>query len=200
MVVWVVGDQIINGSESGESFRQALYFKSLGFKLHDTMIYHKINFANPEKVRYHQLFEYMFVFSKGSPKTFNPIKDKENTYAGKSSMGKNTGRQTNGDMKERTKKIVNPLGMRSNVWKMNTAAQENPCQPNLHPAQFPEALARDHILSWSNPGDTVLDPMMGSGTTIEMAHLLNRKAIGCDMSEEYVQLSIQRVSQEVMTI
>jgi len=194
VVVWVVGDPVIDGSETGTAFRQALYFKEVGFRLHDTMIYEKPDFSSPENVRYHQLFEYMFVLSIGKPKTFNPIKDKRNIWAGGTSLGTNTVRAKSGEMLDRKhRKVVREYGMRGNVWRMNTAAQERVCQPNEHPAKFPDALARDHIISWSNPGDVVLDPMCGSGTTLVQAKVLGRHYIGFDISEEYVALSNKRL-------
>jgi DNA modification methylase len=73
VIVWVVGDATIKGSETGTSFKQALYFKEIGFNLHDTMIYHKNNYPPLTHNRYEQCFEYMFVFSKRYLKSFNPI-------------------------------------------------------------------------------------------------------------------------------
>ena len=83
--------------------------------------------------------------------------------------------------------------MRYNIWLLNTAAQEHPCQKNEHPAQFSLDLDTDHIISWSNPGDFVLDPMCGSGTTCKMAKQLNRKYVGIDISQEYINLSQKRL-------
>jgi len=195
VVVWVVGDATINGSETGTSFKQALYFKDIGFNLHDTMIYEKNNFSNPSSNRYHQIFEYMFVLSKGKPKTFNPIKDKVNKYAGETSWGKNTVRQKDGTLKERDKKIISEIGMRNNIWKFNVGKGFS-AKDDLsfkHPAIFPEKLAEDHIRSWSNEGDIVLDPMCGSRTTCKMAKKLNRHYIGIDISDKYCDLARLRV-------
>lgn len=190
VVVWIVGDGIEHGSESGTSFRQALYFKGLGFNLHDTMIYQKHNFSNPSTNRYHQIFEYMFVFSKGKPKTFNPIIDRANVEAGKiGSWGKNTSRQADGSMLERPRKVNNEFGMRYNIWRLKTEMKP------LHPAPFPEQLAGDHILSWSNPGDLVYDPFMGSGTTGLMAKRLGREWLGSEISQDYVAIADQRISR-----
>lgn len=193
VVVWVVGDQTINGSESGTSFRQALFFKDIGFNLHDTMIYEKANFSNPSSNRYHQIFEYMFVFTKGKLKTFNPILDKKNKYAGKSSFSVNSSRQVDGTMKQKDRIIYREFGMRSNIWRMNTVGQENPCKKQLHPAAFPEKLANDHIISWTNPGELVYDPFMGSGTSYKMAKLNNRNFIGSEISEEYCKIAEERI-------
>jgi site-specific DNA-methyltransferase (adenine-specific) len=191
VVVWVVGDATVNQSETGTSFRQALYFRELGFNLYDTMIYEKPGFTKPQTNRYHQIFEYMFVFSKGNVKTFNPIMDRPNIYAGWTCLGRNTARQVDGSLKEEknNRPLIPEFGMRFNVWKMNTASQENVCKSNLrHPAMFPYALARDHILSWSNAGDLVLDPMAGSGTTCRAAKMLGRQYIGIDVAEEYCKM------------
>lgn len=187
VVMWVVGDSVVDGSETITSARQKIFFYKLGFNIHDTMIWHKKNFTNPEKKRYHQVFEYMVVLSVGAPKTFNPIIDKKNIWAGETKFGGGGGRRMDGTMDARPKRIVNDLGMRGNVWLMNTAAQENICQPNAHPAMFTEELAHDHILSWSNPGDVVLDPMCGSGTTLKQAKELGRRYIGFDISAEYIE-------------
>jgi len=189
VVVWVVGDATFNGSESGTSFKQALRFKEIGFNLHDTMIYQKHNFSNPSSNRYHQIFEYMFVLSKGVPQTFHPIMDRKNVYGGKiGSWGKNTVRQTDGTFKENPRRINTEYGKRYNIWRLLTEMKP------LHPAQFPEQLANDHIISWSNEGDLVYDPFMGSGTTAKMAMLNNRNYIGSEISKEYCEIAEQRLN------
>lgn len=198
VVVWVVGDGTECGSKTLTSFRQALCFKDIGFRIHDVMIYQKSNFSMPSKNRYHQVFDFVFIFSKQRPKTFNPIKDRKNICAGQTRKGKNTKRQVDGSMKtlapnDENKPVYNEFGMRHNIWRMKTSGQEKMCKSLDHPAMFPEQLANDHILSWSNPGDTVLDPMCGSGTTCKMAKLNNRNYIGIDISEEYCDLSRKRV-------
>lgn len=187
VLVWVVGDATVDGSETGTSFKQALHFKEIGFNLHDTMIYEKHNFSNPSSNRYHQMFEYMFILSKGEPKTFNPIKDKKNRYAGTTSWGTSTSRQKDGSLVERSSKIINEYGMRGNIWKY-IIGKGNSTKDEIaynHPAIFPDKLAEDHILSWSNEGDLVLDPMSGSGTTCKMALRNNRNFMGFDISEKY---------------
>lgn len=189
VVVWVVGDATIDGSETGTSFRQALFFKEIGFNLHDTMIYQKHNFSNPSTNRYHQIFEFMFVLSKGKPKTFNALKDRPNVEAGKiGSWGKNTSRQVDGTMVERKRKVNTEFGMRYNIWRIKTEMKP------LHPAPFPEELARDHVLSWSNPGDIVYDPFMGSGTTAKVAIETDRKYLGSEISSEYWEIAQKRIS------
>jgi site-specific DNA-methyltransferase (adenine-specific) len=194
VVVWVVGDQTKDGTESGNSFRQALYFKEIGFNLHDTMIYAS---EKPPLThnRYEQKFEYMFVLSKGKPKTFNPIME-PCLHAGKSAS-KRTFRQDEKGVLEpahKSEKIAD-LKIRGNIWTYatGTASASDPFAKE-HPAVFPEKLAEDHILSWSNPGDLVLDPMMGSGTTGKMAIKNGRRFIGIDLSEEYAKIAAQRIA------
>jgi len=194
VVIWVVGDGTNNGSETGTSFRQALYFKEIGFNIHDTMIYQKNNFSNPSSNRYHQIFEYMFVFSKGKPKTFNPIKDRKNIYGGQvGSWGKNTVRQKDGTMKENTKKVIEEYGQRYNVWIYKTSknGQEDEVAYE-HPAIFPSQLVRDQILSWTNEGDIVYDPMIGSGTTARASIDTNRSYIGSELVKEYYEICKKR--------
>jgi DNA modification methylase len=195
VVIWVVGDGTEKGSETGTSFRQALYFKEVGFFIHDTMIYMKNNFSNPSSTRYHQIFEYMFILSKGKPKTFNPIKDRKNIYGGQvGSWGKNTSRQKDGSMLERKKKVIEEYGQRYNVWTYKTSknGQEDEIAYE-HPAIFPIQLVIDHLISWSNEGDIVYDPFMGSGTTAKASKLLKRNFLGSEISEEYHKLTQRRI-------
>lgn len=194
VVVWVVNDQTIKGSESLTSFETAIMFREADWRLHDTMIWLKPHFANPSSNRYHQVFEYMFVFSKGKPKTFNMIKDVPIKYG--KPVGKTSLRKANGDIvNSETKRESKGFGGRSNVWKMNTVGQENFGKKVLHPAMFPERLAHDHIISWSNPGDLVLDPFNGSGTTTKVARDLSREYIGIDISQEYCDIANQRLDK-----
>jgi site-specific DNA-methyltransferase (adenine-specific) len=195
VVVWIVGDSTINGSESATSFRQALKFIEFGFKLHDTMIYEKNTSSFPAKRngnRYTQIFEYMFVFCKDKIKTANLICDKPNKWAGHTNWGKNTNRLKNGELQETSDiKPVPDFSPRNNIWKYNIGKGFNSSdkESHEHPAIFPEQLAEDHILSWSNEGDIVFDPFSGSGTTCKMAKKNNRKYIGIDISEEYCKLA-----------
>jgi site-specific DNA-methyltransferase (adenine-specific) len=195
VIVWVVGDETKEGTESGTSFVQALLFKEHGFNIHDTMIYGKNGFANPSTNRYHQVFEYAFVFSKGEPKSFNPIKDRLNKSEGEFKRGK--ARNKEGVMVERKGiRKQEKFGMRTNIWMYNvggSVAEED--YAFEHPAIFPEQLAEDHILSWSKPNDLVVDIFSGSGTTIKMAKLNERKYIGIDISSEYCGISEKRVSE-----
>ena len=179
VMVWVVGDATINGSESGTSFKQALYFMSLGFKLHDTMIYEKNSSAYPSNkssTRYTQIFEYMFVFVKGKILVNNLICDKKNKWAGHK------------DFSGKLKNPVPELSPRNNIWQYVTSFNGV-----SHPAPFPEQLANDHILTWSNENDLIYDPFMGSGTTAKMSILNNRDWIGSEISQEYVDIANQRL-------
>lgn len=193
VVVWVVGDATIKGSETGTSFRQALYFKDVcGFNLHDTMIWDKRDCATVGSLnRYESTFEFMFVLSKGPPSRANIISDKPNKRAGEIQSGSN--RQRDGTVRRTSgygTRAIAQFGRRANVWHVF------PCKSRterLHPAPFPERLAADHIASWSNPGDVVLDPFLGSGTTGKMAVQMGREFIGIDISAEYVELARKRI-------
>lgn len=181
VMVWIVGDATINGGESGTSFKQALKFMELGFKLHDTMIFEKNSSTFPARKnsnRYTQIFEYMFIFSKGKINA-NLICDKPNKWAG---------------YKDFSGKLKNPVpeySPRTNIWRYTTSFNDK----TSHPAVFPEALAKDHILTWSNEGALVLDPFMGSGTTGKMALLNNRNFIGVEISKEYCNEAFERIKK-----
>ncbi len=193
VVVWVVGDATINGTETGTSFKQALYFKELGFNLHDTMIYHKKAVgACGSPYAYNQAFEYMFVFTKGKIKTFSAIKDFVPKNSGKIKDYSKSRSNSSGYITERIKKITPISSKRQNVWTYDIG-YGNGNDKTSHPAVFPEQLAEDHILSWSNEGDIVLDPFMGSGTTAKMAKLNNRNYIGFDISQEYCDIAEKRL-------
>ncbi len=192
VVVWIVGDATKNGSESGTSFKQALYFKEVGFNLHDTMIYRKLNFPPLTHSRYEQAFEYMFILSKGKPKTFNPLMV-ECIHAGK--IIKRTRKIYESGMAQRKTTESHPdrptasHRQKENVWdyKVGGYGTVN------HPAQFPEQLVKDHILSWSNEGDIVLDPFLGSGTTLKMCIETNRNGIGFEINEGYETIIKERL-------
>lgn len=186
IVVWVVGDATINGSETGTSFKQALYFMECGFKLHDTMLFEKNSSSFPAKRtgnRYTQIFEYMFVFSKGKPKTAHLICDKENKWKNFTNWGKNTNYNKNGELIQTNNiKPVPEFSPRNNIWKYTVGFNIN---EGKHPAVFPYQLAEDHILTWSNEGDLIFDPFTGSGTTASAALCNNRKFIGSEIDKTY---------------
>ena len=191
VLVWIVGDATIKGSETGTSFKQALYFKECGFNLHDTMIYQKDNCPFPSSNRYYANFEYMFVFSKGKPKTFNPIIDRKNKSFGRKITG--TNRQKDGTTKPIKNKgnEIKQFGVRFNNWLVSDGKRQN-----KHPAIFPKQLANDHIISWSNEGDLVYDCFMGSGTTAKMSIANKRNYIGSEMSAEYCDIIKQRLNAQ----
>jgi len=193
VVVWVVADATVNGSETGTSFRQALRFMEIGFRLHDTMIWQKQTFSLPFPNRYHQVFEYMFVLAKGEP-TFNPIADRRNACGGESRSI--TVRESDDSMTRRSDKVIASVGKRFNVWNIQTC--NNIGRDSDHPAPFPESLASDHILSWSNENDIVLDPFSGSGTTVKMAKHNGRRFIGIEINPEYCEIAEKRLSQGVL--
>jgi len=199
VVVWVVGDAVIKGGETGSSFRQALHFMDLGFKLHDTMIYEKNGSSFPARKdgnRYSQLFEYMFVLSnEDKPKTTNLICDKPNRWAGYTHFGKGSIRNKKGELIKRNIKPIPDYSPRNNIWKYNTGKNYSTKDAVAfgHPAIFPESLVEDHILTWSEPGDIVLDPFNGSGTTTKMAYLNDRNYIGMEISSEYCNIAEERL-------
>jgi len=191
VVVWVVGDRIKKGNKSLTSFRQAIYFQEIGFNVHDTMIYRKKNTPFMRSNGYTNCFEFMFIFSKGKPKTFNPLKTKtvrsgvEKLVANKKADGVNN-------------KVIGKLKKEktlTNIWDyaVGLGGTTNDRIAFQHTAVFPEKLAQDHILSWSNEGDVVFDPMCGSGTTCKMARLNNRAYLGMEISQEYTELAIKRI-------
>ena len=197
VVVWVVGDATIKGSETGTSFRQALYAMDCGFNLHDTMIWNKGSFTGVGSLatRYAPVFEFMFVWTKGAPATFNPLKDRPNKVAGK--IGGRL-RLADGSMRQMSTagKDRAEYGQRFAIWDIAPFGGNR----TGHPAPFPEALARDHILSWSNPGDTVFDPFLGSGTTGKMAIQTNRHFIGIERDPEYFQIAKDRIEEAQMRL
>lgn len=196
VVVWIVNDSTIKGSETLTSFRQAIYFKDCGFNVHDTMIYKKNALTFPETNRYYPCFEYMFILSKGKPKTVNLITDRKNKQSQKTISG--TERMANGNLQTsigaRLKRKIKENGVRFNVWEYNVGWSHSYKESYLrgHPAIFPELLVNDHILSWSNKGDLVYDPFMGSGTTAKMAILNSRNYIGSEISQEYYEKYITK--------
>ena len=199
VVVWVVGDATVNGSETGTSFKQALFFKEIGFNLHDTMIYEKTSVAayDPRNKRCKQAFEYMFVLSKGTPNVYNEIKDnpvKKKVAFHDAPHGRNAdSKRASG----REPYKVEDYQARTNIWQYNVGFNCTTKDKDAfkHPAIFPEKLAADHILSWSNEGDTVYDCFLGSGTTAKMAAILKRHYIGSEISQEYFDIAQGRIGE-----
>lgn len=197
VVVWVVGDRIVKGNRTLTSFRQCLFFQEIGFKVHDVMIYKKKNTPFMRSNAYTNCYEFMFVLVKDRVSTFNPLKTKtarsgdEMLVSNKKSDGVN--KKTLGHLN--TEKTL------TNIWEyaVGLGGSTNDRIAFKHPAIFPEKLVKDHILSWSNEGDVVLDPFAGSGTTCKMAKLLNRRFIGFEISEEYTEIAKERLSKYVST-
>jgi len=207
VVVWVVGDATIKGSETGTSFKQALFFKECGFNLHDTMIYQRTS-PFPSNIRYNQSFEYMFVFSKGKPKTFNPVIKQRKTdesikRAKTKTYSSNTYRDKEGNLNTPNKQALKRLNdarnnnyiLADNIWYIPAGYGLSTTDKEAfkHPAIFPEDLVSKHIISWSNEGDLIYDCFMGSGTTAKMAHIHKRNWIGSEMSKEYVEIANNRL-------
>lgn len=193
VVVWVVGDATIKGSETGTSFKQALWAKECGFNLHDTMIYQKQNYVPLTHNRYEQSFEYVFILSNGAPNTFNPIKIPCKN-AGKLEKYGLERRQNHGAKHAmRLYKSTEFIATKNTKIAPNIFSYTLGKEKTGHPAPFPEKLAHDHILSWSNEGDTVLDPFMGSGTTGKMAKQLGRNFIGIELDKEYFEIAKKRI-------
>jgi DNA modification methylase len=193
--VWIVADQTIDGTETGTSFRQALQFMDFGFNLHDTMIYQKTGLTFPETNRYYPCFEYMFILSKGRPATVNLIADRKNRNPGGTG---GTFRQPNGELKKGYGHQIKEIGVRFNIWSYDTGLHKTTKETEcfIHPAMFPEKLAEDHIKSWSNEGDLVLDPMAGMCTTAIASKRLGRKFLMCEISEEYCRIAKDRIQAE----
>ncbi len=202
VIVWIVNDATVNGSETLTSFKQALFFQSLGLNIHDTMIYYKSGMPFPEATRYNPMFEYMFIVSKGKPKTINFLNDKKNKYYGDKVARQNGQRQTDGSILENSawkndkSKEIKEFGIRDNIWYYSTG-RGNSSDDEIafkHPAIFPEQLCADHIYSWSNESDLVYDCFGGSGTTAKMAHKQKRNWIISEISNEYAEIAKKRIA------
>lgn len=199
VVVWVIGDETKDGDESGTSFKHALKFKEYGFKLWDTMIFQKNQYPPNcmSQNRYAQVFEYMFVFSKGKVKTFNRLMRKNKLAGQKKANIATAVVQRNGEVKRygRNRSLVyHNETVERNIWIYNVGGASGTKSKN-HPAVFPEQLVRDHILSWSNENDVVLDPFAGSGTTLKVAKDLKRKYIGIELNPDYYNIILENVKE-----
>jgi site-specific DNA-methyltransferase (adenine-specific) len=197
IVVWVVGDRTKNGNKSLTSFRQAIHFQNIGFNMYDVIIYEKSGTGPPHPNRYFNAFEYMFILTKGKIKTVNLLRDKKNKWAGHETYSEITRREKDGTLTKKSKKVINEFGIRTNIWRYingkGFAAEEKIA--HKHPAIFPEKLVEDHIRTWSNEGDLVLDIFGGSGTTIKAAEKLNRKWIYIDKVKEYCEIASKRMEE-----
>lgn len=197
VVVWNVADQVLNGGETGNSFRQALYFIDVcGFMLHDTMIFQKAQAFGGSKYAYLHCFEYVFILKRGNAiNTFNPIMDRPNKRGGVTESTARSGMRKNGSIPARKHKTASKFGKRKNIWEYGVGGGNTG-----HPAVFPLKMAKDHIISWSNEGDTVLDPFMGSGTTACAAVETNRKWIGIEIAPEYADEALRRINSHKIRV
>ena len=186
---WNVADQMVNGSETGSSFRQALAAIEAGLNLHDTMIYEKAQAFGGSNRAYLHAFEFVFILSKGTPKTFNPLRDKKNARPGFESLPKG-GRRKDGTLQDRHIKETPEYGKRTNVWRYGVGGGEN-----QHPAVMPYQLCADHLVSWSNPIDEILEPFMGSGTTLVACQRLGRHGTGIEIDPDYFEIACRRVDE-----
>jgi site-specific DNA-methyltransferase (adenine-specific) len=196
VIVWIVNDQQKNNAKSGTSYRQALYFMDCGFKLYDNIIWDKGGFRLPFLNHYHQVYENMFILSKDDPKTVHLIRDRKVKNAGMKHEVSHMIREKDGTMRPSSKQKIHvypEFSVRYNIWTIYPTNTQSDRTALEHPAAFPDQLAEDHILSWSNPDDLVVDPFNGSGTTCKMAYLNNRKYIGIDCSAEYCALAEKRL-------
>jgi len=203
VIVCNVNDATKDGSETGSSADQAKFFRRIGLRQHDTMIYAKKGFSFPDSTRYHQVWEYMYIFANGEPTSFNPICDRANETGGKplggdykrDADGRSVMRPGSGD-----RGVRREMGQRFNIWTYSAGCGQSSLDAVAfnHPAIFPEDLARDHILSWSNEGDIVLDPFSGSGTTMKMARETGRRGIGIEINREYCDIAIKRLEQRLL--
>ena len=195
IVVWVIGDKTNKGCKSLTSFKQALYFQEVGFSMFDVIIYEKAGSGPPHPNRYFNAFEYMFILSKGKPKTINLLRDKPNKWAGHSTYGEVTRREKDGSLTNKGKKTVNEFGVRTNIWRYanGNGFSTKDKFAYKHPAIFPEKLVEDHIYSWSKQGDIVLDPFGGSGTTAKMAQLMGRDWVLIEVVQDYCELAKKRL-------
>lgn len=209
VMVWVVNDQIIDGGESCTSFRHALAFAGLGMRLHQTLIMDKWALTSMRPDAYFRTHEYMFVFSKGKPKAANLLEDKPNIAAGRTQPNQaisNVSDDRPPFAADRHK--VKDYGRRGSIWKYRNCVYGEKLDPSgltyseltRHPAKFSINLARDHILSWTAPGDLVIDPMAGSGTTLRAAADLGRRAIGVEINLAYCDLIRRRLAQSVLPL
>ena len=195
VVVWVVGDKTLKGSKTLTSFKQALFFQEIGFDMYDVIIYEKAGSGPPHPNRYFNAFEYMFVLSKGRPKTVNILRDKPNKWAGCSTYGEVTRREKDGSLTNKGRKMISEFGVRTNIWRYANgrgfATKDKLAYK--HPAIFPEKLAEDHIASWSDPGDLVLDPFGGSGTTAKAAQKMGREWVLIEAVKDYCEIARERL-------
>lgn len=195
VIVWVVKDAVKEGNRTLTSFKQAIYFQHIGFKVYDVIIFSKNGTSAPHKNRYADTFEYMFIISKGLPKTVNLLRDRPNKCAGQETWGSRSLREKDGSSTRKGKYLIPEKSIRFNIWLYDVGFAKGAKDKIAfeHPATFPEQLAEDHVLSWSNEGDLVMDPFMGSGTTGKMALKNGRQFIGIEIAQKYYAIAEKRL-------
>jgi site-specific DNA-methyltransferase (adenine-specific) len=195
VIVWVVADATVEGSETLTSMRQAIHFKDACGLNVETMVWEKNGIsARGSNNLYLQGWEYMLVAFKGQPARGTLIRDSKNRYAG--CVTKTYKYNPDGTRGNGVSRVIPELCRRTNVWRIGGGDKEDVG----HPAAFPISLAADHIVSWSNPGDVVLDPFSGSGTTCKAAKELNRQWCGIEINPEYCKIAEARLSQDVLQL
>ena len=196
VMVWVVGDATVKGGKTLTSFKQAIYFQEIGFTMFDVIIYEKTGTGPPHKNRYFNAFEYIFVLSKGKPKTINLLRDKPNKWAGHETYGEVTRREADGTLTPKGKKKINEFGVRTNIWKYKNGKGQTTTDQiaHEHPAIFPEKLVEDVLNSWSAKGDLILDPFGGSGTTAKISKMLERDYVYIEKVEKYYNIASERLN------
>jgi site-specific DNA-methyltransferase (adenine-specific) len=197
IVVWVVGEQVKKGTETGTAARQKLHFMDLGFRC-STMIMVTSRVRFPQRGRYPSVFDYAFVLTKGRPRHFHAICDKKNKYVGEKFRWKL--RERDGRIVKREHchdKYVGVFGSRMNVWFYHVGYMKTTTDKDAygHPALMPEKMAEDFIISFSRPGDLILDPFSGAGTTSKMAMLNGRRYLGMEICENYASDSRKRLEK-----
>lgn len=195
VVIWVVADQTKNGSESGSSFKQALYFKEIGFRLHDTMIFKKRNYIPLTHNRYEQAWEYMFCFSKGKPKTWNPIMIPCKNAGKIESYGSGRRSELDKNQAMRAPEGITYMATKAEKIHPNIFEYSLGATKSGHPVAFPNGLPHDQIITWTNEGDLVFDPFMGGGTTGVEALKENRNFVGIEIVQDYYNIAVNQINQ-----
>lgn len=177
----------------------------------ETCLYYRHGVPGPWwRTRLRVDHEYVFLFFKGRrPKTFR--KDRlliPTRHAGervfyrpfaRKSTSADRGKSTSADRGAFPKAApthVQPRQCRGTVWPYAASSSERNRVKLEHPATMPDKLAGDLIAGFSEPGDLVLDPLMGSGTSVVMAARLGRRYLGMDVSARYVEIARRRLAAE----
>ena len=183
----------------------AFALRDFGYYLRSDIIWHKTN-CLPESVkdRPSKSYEHIFLFAK-SPKYYFDYKAiqepiKEVTAArytrGRSGKAKYSGTQASQGIDRKTDAVTEETRQyrrKRDVWEVST----NTYRMDEHFAMFPERLIEPCILAGSRPGDAVLDPFFGSGTTGAVAKRFGREYIGIDLNPRYLEKAELRIAQVI---